>query len=196
MPAISAMDGYHAAENAARAINTDLSFIGVLGYTRKTSIDQTVAVDGKATSWSYLFGSVSARKEMKVRVNGESSVANISSYDINTTKMPDEVASFQDIHPVADWKLDSTAAAQIALPVFMEKYGPDAESAMYILLNYRNKDTGDLTFYWWVTIYGKPVASDWNGTSTFVTPSSSIFIDPITGAILPAPVSESALPAL
>ncbi|HEY3274869.1 MAG TPA: hypothetical protein VGJ92_13945 [Methanocella sp.] len=185
------MEGYQSAENAALAVNGDAVFTGVVGYKLKNTADEQIIIDGKATRWSYVFASLSAEKEILVKVYGDGSI-NISELKINSTKMPDELGQFQGIHPVSDWKIDSTMAAQRALPIFKEKYGTDAIAAIYCLVNYRNRNTGNLDFYWWITLQGRPTGAA--GEATTYVPPVNVYIDPMTGALLPEQIPVPGLP--
>lgn len=100
--------------------------------------------DGKAELWTYTFVSVAAQKTLTVGVKAG---AVSSQADSDLTIMgnkppfpPEALESYSQLYPAADWKVDSTQAAQTANALFKEKYSVEPSSISYVMFNSKYLD--------------------------------------------------------
>ena len=185
---VSAMEDYPVAEKFASDWNNNTTLMGVIGDVNFNEV-KTVGVNGKANGWIYLFVSPSIEQELNVIINN----TNTSSPEIQfscTSKISGDMGYYQGLHPISDWKVDSTQAIKTAMNGYNASYNASPSSAEYVLWNIKNESTGKNEFYWQIALTPPPsttVTKVVNGTMVGILGNPvTVYIDPTTGEEMPS----------
>lgn len=185
MPAISAMDGFSIAEKDALSWKNDAISGSIIGGV--TDLNESIPINGKTTKWTYFFTSPSSNTTPDTRiiiVYGDGTIFN-SQIGINTELNPAGLGDYSEVYRKANWKVDSTQAVQIALPLFKTKYNMDAVGAFYQLIDNRANSTDKADFYWEIVLLGP--SKDNSTPILFSNNKLYIYIDAATGANITDP---------